>query len=85
MIEFPEKLEPLFHPKRYKVLKGGRGGAKSWGVARALIVLATASPKRIGCFREIQKSIKESSHTLIKTQERKAGLCVLCQVAGRWR
>jgi phage terminase large subunit len=67
-IEFPEKLEALFQPKRYKVLYGGRGGAKSWGVARALISIASIKPTRIGCFREIQKSIKESVHTLIKQQ-----------------
>ena len=28
--EFPVKLRCLFEPKRYKVLYGGRGGAKSW-------------------------------------------------------
>ena len=27
--EFPEKLEALFKKARYKILYGGRGGAKS--------------------------------------------------------
>jgi len=33
--EFPVKLEGLFQKSRYKVLYGGRGGAKSWGISRA--------------------------------------------------
>ena len=35
--EFPAKLRPLFQPRRYKVMHGGRGGGKSWAVARALL------------------------------------------------
>jgi len=38
-VDFPIKLQMLFDPCRYKVLYGGRGGAKSWGVARALLVI----------------------------------------------
>lgn len=67
-IEFPKKLKPLFEPKRYKVMHGGRGGAKSWGVARALIITAAQQPLRILCAREIQKSMKDSVHRLIKDQ-----------------
>src|ERR1700685_2357354 len=37
--EFPEKLGFLFEPYRYKVAWGGRGGSKSWGFARALLLL----------------------------------------------
>jgi len=40
--EFPEKLRVLFAPSRYKVLYGGRGRAKSWGAARALLIQAAA-------------------------------------------
>ena len=36
--EFPEKLAFLFEPARYKVAHGGRGSAKSWGFARALLI-----------------------------------------------
>lgn len=67
-IEFPEKLRPLFSPKRYKILYGGRGGSKSWGVARALIIQAAQTPLRILCAREIQKSMKDSVHRLLKDQ-----------------
>lgn len=49
-------------------MHGGRGGAKSWGVARALLILGTTSPLRILCTREVQKSIKDSVHKLLKDQ-----------------
>jgi len=64
----PGKLRPLFKPKRYKVMFGGRGGAKSWGVARALLLMAADEPLRILCAREIQKSMKDSVHRLLKDQ-----------------
>lgn len=67
-VELPESFQGLFKPKRFKVLYGGRDGAKSWSIARALILQASARLMRVGCFREIQKSIKESVHTLLKTQ-----------------
>jgi phage terminase large subunit len=66
--EFPEKLGFLFAPKRYKVAYGGRGGAKSWGFARALLILGKQRPLRILCTRETQKSISESVHHLLKSQ-----------------
>lgn len=67
-IQFPKKLKPLFEPKRYKVMYGGRGGAKSWGVARALIIQAAETPLRILCAREVQKSMRDSVHRLLKDQ-----------------
>jgi phage terminase large subunit len=66
--EFPLKLHPLFKPSRYKVLYGGRGGAKSWGIARALLILAARKPLRILCAREFQTSIKDSVHKLLCDQ-----------------
>lgn len=64
-IELPEKLEFLFQPYRYKIAYGGRGGGKSWGIADALEIQGLQTPLRIGCFREIQKSIKDSVHKLL--------------------
>src|SRR5687768_510362 len=72
--EFPEKLQFLFEPHRYKVLYGGRGGAKSWGVARALLIQGAASPLRLLCAREFQKSINESVHHLLSSQIKALGL-----------
>lgn len=67
-LTLPEKLQPLLEPKRYKVLYGGRGSAKSWSVARALVALATMKPLRVLCARETQKSIQESVHRLLRDQ-----------------
>lgn len=71
---FPKKLQPLFKPARYKILYGGRGGAKSWGVARALLLLGTKKPLRILCVRELQKSITDSVHKLLSDQISALGL-----------
>lgn len=67
-LRIPRYARFLLRPKRYKVLHGGRGGAKSWTVSRALISLAHTKKKRIGCFRELQNSIKDSVHKLLSDQ-----------------
>ena len=72
--EFPVKLQPLFKKARYKILYGGRGGAKSWGIARALLLMAAKSPLRILCAREFQASIKDSVHKLFCDQIDALGL-----------
>lgn len=64
-LELPEKLGFLLEPHRYKVTYGGRGGAKSHGIARALLAAGAESPKRVPCCREIQKSISDSVHALL--------------------
>lgn len=66
--EFPEKLGCLFTKSRYKVLHGGRGGAKSWAVARALLIQGMENPLRILCCREFQGSIRDSVHKLLSDQ-----------------
>ena len=71
---FPAKLQCLFRPARYKVAHGGRGSAKSWGFARALLIQATQRKCRILCTREIQKSIKDSVHKLLGDQIQALGL-----------
>lgn len=72
--EFPQKLSILFDPARYKVLYGGRGGAKSWGVARALLIIGARQTTRILCAREFQTSIKDSVHKLLSDQIFSMGL-----------
>jgi len=72
--EFPVKLEGLFKKSRYKVLYGGRGGAKSWGIARALLILGAKKQMRILCAREYQTSIKDSVHKLLCDQIEALGL-----------
>ena len=73
-IDFPEKLQCLFKPARYKVFYGGRGGAKSWGIARALVLIAASSKKRILCAREVQNTMRDSVHKLLKDQIEALGL-----------
>lgn len=81
--QFPEKFQPLFEPHPYKVLYGGRDGAKSWSIARALLLIG-ANPSilwpgrtdgiRILCARETMDSIRESVHQLLTDQIVNLGL-----------
>lgn len=74
-VELPPKLATaLFKPSRYKFIRGGRGSGKSWSVARALIIKAFSKSERILCTREVQKSIKQSVHQLLKDQIVELGL-----------
>lgn len=73
-VEFPEILEFLSRPKRYKVLWGGRGGLKSWGLARQLLVSGVERPLRILCARETMKSLKDSVYKLLCDQIALLGL-----------
>ncbi len=72
--DFPAKLAYLFDPHRYKVAYGGRGGAKSWGIARALLLIGRERPTRVLCARETQKSIADSVHKLLCDQIAALGL-----------
>lgn len=73
-LKFAPKFKPLFQPKRYKTFHGGRGGAKSWAAARALVIMAASGKLRILCTREVQNSIKDSVHKLLKDQIEMLGL-----------
>lgn len=67
-LRLPEKMAPIWLPKRYKVMYGGRGGAKSWSVAKVLLAKGADHPLRILCAREVQKSMKDSVHRLLRDQ-----------------
>lgn len=71
---FPKKLRFLFEPSRYKVARGGRGSGKSWGFARALLVRGARQTTRVLCTREVQKSIQQSVHQLLRDQIDALGL-----------
>jgi phage terminase large subunit len=80
-VDFPDKLRFLLDEKRrYKGAKGGRGSAKSWSFAQALLILGSSSKLRILCTREVQKSIKQSVHKLLKDQIERLGLSAFYQV-----
>lgn len=72
--DFPEALRCLFTPSRYKVLYGGRGAGRSWGVARALLLIGTQKPIRILCAREFQNSMSDSVHKLLSDQIEAMGM-----------
>ncbi len=73
--DFPEKLQCLFEPYwQYIVAKGGRGGAKSWAFARALLIKGAAGPLRWLCARETMISLKDSVHALLRDQVQMLGL-----------
>ncbi len=67
-VGFPFILEPLFTPSRWKSIRGGRDGGKSWGVARALIEKGSAEKHFIVCARETMESIKDSVYRLLVDQ-----------------
>ncbi len=76
-VEFPPSLLNLLNPAnkaRYRVAYSGRGAAKSWSFARALILRCLQAPVRILCTREYQGSIAESVHKLLDTQINELGL-----------
>ncbi len=65
VLKLPKRLKGLLSPRRYKILYGGRGGAKSHSVARTLVMLAAHINVRILCARELQVSITDSVHKLL--------------------
>lgn len=79
-INFPKAYAGLKKPYRYKVFYGGRGSGKSWTVARHLILRALAEPITILCAREIQNSISDSVHRLLREQIDLLGLSAYFRV-----
>lgn len=67
-ILLPAYAAELWKPHRYKVIWGGRGGARSWSVARTLLLKAARSKCRILCAREMQSSLRDSVHQLLRDQ-----------------
>ena len=77
-LETPYAFGFLFDPPlggtRYRVAYGGRGSAKSWQYARALLVHGLSHKLRILCAREYQASIKDSVHRVLADQITRLGL-----------
>lgn len=80
-IKLPEAFRFLFQdkaddnkPVRYRAAYGGRGSAKSHSFAQALVLKAAQNPLRVGCYREIQKSIRDSVKRLLDDKIRDSGL-----------
>lgn len=80
-VQVPEAFEFLWaetaddgRPVRHRASKGGRGSAKSHSVAQTLVLKAAKKPLRIGCFREVQKSIRDSVKRLLDDKIAECGL-----------
>jgi len=68
VISIPTVFKCLRQKSRYKVLYGGRGGGKSWAIAMTLLIMGTQKRLRILCTREMQNSIQDSVHKLLRDQ-----------------
>jgi phage terminase large subunit len=67
-VELAAKAHAALHPvqeARYIVLRGGRGGCKSWSAGLSLVLHALMEPIRVLAVREIQRSLKDSSLRLL--------------------
>ena len=66
-MEIPREFKKLLdNDWREAAVYGGRYSLKSHTVARVLLIRALQKKIRVGCFREFQNSIAESSHQLLK-------------------
>lgn len=66
IMEIPIEYQRLFDTDwREAAVYGGRYSMKSHTVARVLLLRARQNKIRVGCFREFQNSIAESSHQLL--------------------
>ena len=66
IVEIPIEYKRLFdNDWREAAIYGGRFSLKSHTVARYLLIRARMAKTRVGCFREFQNSITESSHQLL--------------------
>lgn len=63
-LQIPKKLRPLLNPKKFKIIYGGRGGAKSMTVADILLMRIVTEGIKVGAMREMQNSIDDSVHSL---------------------
>lgn len=73
-VELPAWGECLWFPNRHIALYGGRGGAKSRSIARALVIQSAQEHHRVLCGREVQRSIKDSVKRLLDDEIDRLGL-----------
>lgn len=59
-------IRPLLANPRHAVLHGGRAGSKSHTVARYLVAVAYTYSVRVLCVREVQLSMRDSVHSLLR-------------------
>jgi phage terminase large subunit len=65
-ISVPTAFQGLYRPGvAHKVMRGGRGAAKSWEVARYIVIKCYSERHRVLCAREFQTSMADSVHKLL--------------------
>ena len=68
-MQIPRKLERfLTTPKRFKIAFGGRGAGKSQSFAQIFLMKAQMEQAKTMCLRELQNSIDDSVHALLREQ-----------------
>lgn len=71
----PDWAVPLLTPRRFKLIKGGRGSGKSHEIAESLVEDCVADPDLPAvCIREVQRSMRFSSKRLIEQKIRSLGV-----------
>ena len=75
LVTYPAKLQCLYDDSlRNVILYGGRGGAKSRGIATSYVAKAYTQKKRFLCTRQFQNSIGDSVHRLLSDEIERQGL-----------
>lgn len=72
----PKHARVLFdNTKKWRIrcLHGGRSGAKDWSMTAAIIERAVRKSTRVLCTREIQNTIKDSTHRLLSDTIKRLG------------
>src|SRR5689334_15016045 len=73
-LKIPKAFKFLFEPAQFKGAFGGRGSAKSHSFASALVTMGSTRTLTVGCFREVQRSIRDSVKRLLDNKIDEAGL-----------
>lgn len=73
-MQLPAYAQHLLDYYRYITLYGGRGSAKSYTVARMLLLNGVREKRKVLCTREFQNSIRDSVHSLLEQQIEEIGL-----------
>jgi len=81
VVEFPEAFRFLWTdkaddggPVRYRAAHGGRGSAKSHSFCSAAVIKGAQRQLRVGVYREIQRSIRDSAKRLLDDKIAENGL-----------
>jgi len=66
-MKVPKKLSPLFeNPQTHNIIEGGRGGGKTRTVGDLITEVMAVAPLNVLCCRETQRSLKDSSFSVLR-------------------